>query len=65
MKRSKTTQSVAMKHVIRENRAREYLERLDIDFYQAFGKIYIDGRTYDDFQTAARTYDPEWYRRSI
>ena len=65
MKRNKTTQFEESKHARREVRAREYLKRLGINFYQAFGKIHIDGRAYDDFQTAARTYDPEWYRSSI
>lgn len=63
MKRNKTAQFEATKHAKREARAREYLDRLGIDFYQAFGKIYADGRPHADYQTAARFYDPEWYRR--
>ena len=63
MKRCKAKQFEETKHAKREARAREYLDRLGIDFYQAFGKIYVDGRPYADAQTAARRYDPKWFRR--
>ena len=63
MKRNKVSQFETTKHAKREARAREFLVRLDIDFYQSFGKVCVDGRSYPDYQTAARFYDPEWWRR--
>ena len=63
MKRNKVTQSEETKYARREARARAYLTGLNVDFYQSFGKVVVDGRSYSDYQTAARTYDPEWWRR--
>ena len=63
MKRNKVSQFEATKHAKREARAREFLDRLGIDFYQSFGKICVDGRLYADYQTAACAYDPEWWRK--
>ena len=63
MKRNKVIQSEATKHAKREARAREFLDRIGVDFYQSFGKIYVDGLLYPDYQTAARFYDPEWWRK--
>ena len=62
MKRSKVTQAEEMKHAKREARARAYLTGLNVDFYQSFGKVCVDGRVYPDYQTAARMFDPEWWR---
>lgn len=63
MKRNKVTQTEKTKHAKREARARAYLAQLNVDFYQSFGKVVVDGRSYPDYQTAARVYDPEWWRR--
>lgn len=63
MKRSKSKQFDETKFAKREARAREYLDRLGVDFYQSFGKVIVSGLMYPDYQTAARMYDSEWWRR--
>lgn len=66
MKRNKTSQNrnnETTKHARREACARTYLAGLNIDFYQSFGKVCVYGRVYPDYQSAARAYDPEWWRK--
>lgn len=63
MKRNKVNQSEATKYAKREARARAYLARINVDCYQSFGKVIVDGLMYPDYQSAARLYDPEWWRK--
>lgn len=63
MKRNKVSQYNEVKHAKREARACAYLTQINVDFYQSFGKVFVDGLMYPDYQSAARMYDPEWWRK--
>lgn len=63
MERSKTKQFKETKFAKREARACAYLTQINVDFYQSFGKVFVDGLMYPDYQSAARMYDPEWWRK--
>lgn len=63
MKRNEVSQSKETKHAKREARARAYLTQINAVFYQSFGTVFVDGLMYPDYQSAARMYDPEWWRK--
>ena len=48
MKQNKVSQAKNTKHAKREARARAYLASLNVDFYQSFGKVIVDGLMYPD-----------------